>query len=58
MVAKPVQLEEAPYIARNRPDPPPPPSLDERHYHLEYNGAGGQGKALSHACWCQVEEAA
>ena len=47
---------EAPYIQVQRPEPPPPPSLDNRHYHLVYSG--DQGQLVTHARWRDAEGAA
>ena len=56
MPTMPVQMEEAPYIARNRPEPPALPALKDRHYHLAFRGE--QGKAITQARWAAVEDAA
>ena len=47
MATKPVQVEEVPYIACHRPEPPPPP-LKGRHYHLAYDG-GERVKCITQA---------
>ena len=47
---------EAPYIQLHRPEPPPSPSLDDKHYHLVYTG--DVGKFVTHARWATSEAAA
>lgn len=56
MPTMPVQMEEAPYIARNRPEPPALPALKDRHYHLAYTG-GDRGKCMTQARWAAPEDA-
>ena len=49
-------MPELPYIAVNRPEPPPIPPLKDRHYHLSY--AGQRGKFYTQARWSAAEDAA
>ena len=56
MATKPVQVEEVPYIACHRPEPPPPPQLKGRHYHLAYDGSE-RVKCITQARWAAPEDA-
>ena len=57
MATKPVQLESAAYIASHRPEPPAPPPLKARHYHLAYTYTGDLGKCITQARWAAPEDA-